>query len=117
MNEDRKKALDRFIDDLNNAIVIEPTGLSLSMGQCIERYDLLTAIRAALTAYEAMQWQPIETAPRDGTEVLIWNGTNCDVAHAAWFNDDGSPNWFNNDTTVEPTHWMPLSTPPQGGEE
>jgi hypothetical protein len=68
-------------------------------------------------------WQPIETAPRDGTSVLVypplWNGRSCSVAH--YDNDEhAKPFWKRDDDmgrstfsrAVPPTHWMPIPTPP-----
>lgn len=57
------------------------------------------------------EWQPIETAPKDGTPILVadsgpyafvveWNNK-----HRAWLGADRSA-W-------EPTHWMPLPEPPK----
>ena len=54
-----------------------------------------------------MTWQPIETAPRDGTRVLVYER---DAALGAislnWVDQDG---WW----LGHPTHWMPLPTPPE----
>lgn len=70
-----------------------------------------------------MSWQPIETAPKDGTYVLLlgdsgYTTTPYRVAVGCWiegyrdfwinhsndaFTDDGEP----------PTHWMPLPDPPE----
>jgi hypothetical protein len=57
-----------------------------------------------------MDWQPIETAPRDGTEILVWGGGH-DVA-SVWWQDGDEDVWFNGDVIVHPTHWMPLPKPP-----
>ncbi len=72
------------------------------------------------------EWQPIETAPRDGTEIIIYGKTNnwkdsvaekltgnmtkhfyIEISH--WTREDGEKqfsvpikNWS------QPTHWMPL---------
>lgn len=69
-----------------------------------------------------MTWRPIETAPRDGgvflafTEIEMNDGTRrakyflCRWAGDAWLD----PDWPCSD---EPTHWMPLPTPPQRADE
>ncbi len=72
------------------------------------------------------EWQPIETAPRDGSDVLVFGGTysseciSCEfygvafnaVAIAWW--DERSKTWNGGDlVTHNPTHWMPLPEPPK----
>lgn len=69
----------------------------------------------------AMQWRPIEEAPKDGPFVLLFN-----AASEAWcptiarWNGDG---WGDEEGTFHipglnmPTHWMPLPPPPKGAEE
>lgn len=62
-----------------------------------------------------MTWQPIETAPRDGTMVLLWH-RNADGATAGWMLGwfDQFHEWENMcGGLLEPTHWMPLPDPPQ----
>ncbi len=65
-------------------------------------------------------WQPIETAPLDATEVLIVavfdNGINPLYAVASndghGWRDMGDMGWGGTDG-IEPTHWMPLPEPPK----
>ena len=66
-----------------------------------------------------MKWQPIETAPRDGTKFLVLGGPYLGyvipVVVDAVF-DEGA--WWPNqsdwmDGPLEPTHWMPLPPPPE----
>lgn len=62
------------------------------------------------------QWQPIETAPKDGTEILTLR-SNGHIAKAIWYDNP----FGRTDTVIENasgkwwsvTHWMPLPTPPQ----
>lgn len=54
------------------------------------------------------RWQTMETAPRDDTEILTWDGWSITVQTYAY--DDkwqahGMPSY-------KPTHWMPLPKPP-----
>ena len=73
-----------------------------------------------------MNWQPIETAPTDGSAVLVSNGGGVWVAkHKAVFQSGYKPDspWFclmlNKDyipsklRAGKPTHWMPLPQPPE----
>lgn len=64
-------------------------------------------------------WQPIETAPLDGTEVVLFyphmsNGlVTAGYYHRADFHHE--PYWYAdlvNGGASPPTHWMPLPPPP-----
>jgi hypothetical protein len=81
-------------------------------------------------ARDASGWQPIETAPRDGTEVLLTDGE--DVGGGFWdseklsFAKRSGPGWFwEMDRADLPsarkiigiTHWMPLPPPPAMSRE
>jgi hypothetical protein len=85
-----------------------------------------------------MEWQPIETAPKDGTEVLIWRedcgplmGRYCSANELStmsdrerdeldeaslfqedWWGGDADGGGFRLEGSEVPTHWMPLPTPP-----
>lgn len=61
----------------------------------------------------AMNWQPIETAPKDGTEILTCDkGLGFSVRY--WGeNEDGDNVWLPRIRGVFPTHWMPLPSPPE----
>lgn len=64
-----------------------------------------------------MGWQPIETAPKDGTEVLLIGRypsatstpTFSDIYHG-WRSLKG--HWTRWPHPFDPTHWMPLPDPP-----
>lgn len=62
------------------------------------------------------EWQPIETAPKDGQTFILVFGlgffrpiiARCEIynGESHWFGDDDYP--YNG----EFTHWMPLPSPP-----
>jgi hypothetical protein len=80
-----------------------------------------------------MNWEPIETAPKDGTKILLvqdetvgvgrWEDTSCEVRELV--EDTGKRQVYEwvlkvsgyweaeNDGLYSPTHWMPLPTPPK----
>lgn len=67
-----------------------------------------------------MSWQPIETAPRDGTQFLVWDsyyGVRIGRAfvrsdHDDWLSYMGA---FKDSSKggVRATHWQPLPEPPK----
>lgn len=108
--------------------------------------------KAATAAIAAMRgepvgWQPIESAPRDGTAILAYgtmpgenarvNGWVCvretkwrcypkgSPGYARWETGDGTLglgwDWYesvhNWAHTWTPTHWRPLPTPPDSGKD
>ena len=74
---------------------------------------------------EARQWQPIETAPKDGRDLLLWEtgsyvpfvgawrdgrrpGWRCDTEH---YDTDGNACVISKLWQEGVTHWMPLPPP------
>jgi hypothetical protein len=69
-----------------------------------------------------IEWQPIATAPKDGSCVLAWRADwerpvwirwvfNHRVGRASW---NGADEWGAYDLQDEPpTHWLQLPPPPQ----
>jgi len=72
-------------------------------------------------------WQPIETAPKDETEIDVWaippKGPGCRVTNVCWTRmTDWDGREFEGWTGMypvrfgyrhEPTHWMPTPAPPK----
>ena len=56
-------------------------------------------------------WQPIETAPKDGTWFLAHRPAWALPEIVRWSSYCGGY-WQSMETSVEPTHWMPLPSPP-----
>lgn len=63
------------------------------------------------------EWQPIETAPRDGTKVLVYStvdgGNSSFFQHGLWqglpWRSPGNPDF----EKAKPSRWMPLPEPPK----
>jgi len=88
------------------------------------RQAILDAVREAMGS----GWQPIETAPRDGTWIIAWDGKG--VQPMIWeVGDEDYPKDYRgwcyadhrwggtlydgcNEVLTHPTHWMPLPPPP-----
>lgn len=69
-------------------------------------------------ALTAETWRPIETAPRDGTEVLLAFDSGA-IEKAVWAQSNGEqaflisrPDWSRYPDD-KPTHWKPLPDPPR----
>ena len=54
-----------------------------------------------------MEWQPIETAPKDGTVVDLWHSDYGRMTDT-WWDDDS---WVVTGTTHGFTHWMQVVPP------
>jgi len=84
------------------------------IGRFIPPRPLSAREREEMELCKPEQWQPIETAPRDGTWILGYE-TFLDDHHPCqrivyWSKDRGC--WFDDEYDFAPTHWMPLPDPP-----
>lgn len=68
-----------------------------------------------------MEWQPIETAPRDGTFIDVWsrNHRTCDVFWSDIENTWCIEGYHPEEPTPlarypAPSHWMPIPEAPKG---
>lgn len=98
--------------------------------------DQTRRARAALATLSALptQWRPIETAPKDGTDILGWNSEGCEImrhdeadgggpeqpsVRAGWIGAFAFPGCsegrYESEPQGQPTHWMPL--PPMPGAQ
>jgi len=69
-------------------------------------------------------WQPIETAPKDGSTVLLaertWGGDlvvtpgSYHEDYHGWWEHGSHPTDYADQPIDNPTHWMPLPMPPRG---
>lgn len=57
----------------------------------------------------ASGWQPIETAPRDGTPILTWGPEFMMPCANYWSVHRGIGSWYE---YGDPTHWMAMPEPP-----
>ena len=83
-------------------------------------------LAALMRERDALTWQPIETAPRDSTPILV---TGCNggrvILYAQFFEERADesfkgPGWLGcfegmQMWLAEPTHWMPLPKSPEAG--
>jgi hypothetical protein len=88
------------------------------LGRISQEYLNVSARVEALEAERG--WQPIETAPKDGSAVWLWNGYRRCIG---WYSEyaDHSGGWHRQSLIGEPlgkrdidpeTHWMPLPPAP-----
>ena len=66
-----------------------------------------------------MEWQPISSAPKDGTQVLLWQKGEGQFIGEYTFNQWWTDAEWANDIEghflprCSPTHWQPLPPPPE----
>lgn len=62
-----------------------------------------------------MNWQPIDTAPKDGAKFWAYEKREDFCFYECWWQED-SPHWegwqCHWDSEADPTHWMPLPAAP-----
>lgn len=88
-----------------------------------ERGDSGTSLANAELIVKAVnsyrEWQPIETAPRDGTVVMLWWPYWRSRTVIGYYQSIAGT-WCSNEALSDhepPTHWQPLPPPPEAAEQ
>jgi len=69
-----------------------------------------------LAARNCLQWQPIETAPKEAFQnILLWDGEDVFIGFHSPGDAPIPDRWVQADIfdEVHPTHWIPLPEPPE----
>lgn len=123
--DQQREAVARIIDpdawaDFDRVKAECPEYLPTYSGQGLIDRSLRTADRIlSHLAPQVEGWRPIESAPKDGTEVLAWGVTALNGQRyapgreVAWWNADEGE-WDTRDPCIDfsPTHWQSLPEPP-----
>ena len=93
------------------AAIANTTGMASRYSDSKLRDVALAAIAALDAARgdpvaQVVEWQPIETAPTDGTWVQLWGPDGYRGCGRCWRNIDFE----------DATHWQPIPTGPERGE-
>ncbi len=79
-------------------------------------FDIYAAVLAENSAANHRTWQPIETAPRDGTRIIVYRPHNNEycpkIGTDRWKEIDGRMTWAHSNEATQPTQWMPLPDAP-----
>lgn len=97
-------ALERIADFVENA------------GLAAQTREHFIKVKAAL---DQMGWQTIDTAPKDGSHIMVFNQYCILIAAYDEPNYEDDPCWIDLGSSYPiepiPTHWMPLPQPPADG--
>lgn len=72
-------------------------------------------------AIPLVRWRPIETAPKDGSDMLLWcSNSEPRIVQGRWAEFGGEGWWGFSESLLsdivgqieDATHWMPLPSPP-----
>lgn len=104
---------------LNALVDMQQSPLYAARRSILEQAELLIVNLSAKLATAPPAWQPIETAPKDGTVVLLMKRGNKvpnRIANGEWRETSSLKKpgfWVWAYLFFEPTHWMPLPAPPK----
>ena len=108
--------LEKYINELRNQV----SSLKAELREICAAIDdpacdlTLTAVECIKKLKAENEWQPIETALKDGTVFLAWRKH---ATHPLMVRYEPSYDWFANydgEHVYDLTHWMPLTKAPNG---
>lgn len=95
-----------FSDNALIALLCDAVRCSRELAACAANYAKVDPPQA---------WKPIDSAPKDGTAILVVEPKNDQQLRCAFWQDHWKM-WLSvpGRIHVRPTHWMPLPAPPKG---
>lgn len=99
-------ALAESVYRLNVVAPGEPSSVLDAMQLALKEADQIASVTEG-AASNAGGWRAIETAPRDGSEVLLCEASAKRIARG-WFDPEITPGWIVIGGKWVPTHWQPL---------
>jgi hypothetical protein len=108
-----------YISGLHPHIWKHPEGEMVYFDDYVNLWAEMSRLKAEVERLrKAGEWQPIETAPNDGTEILTYNDIS-GIHQVSWSYGNRSGHWeterwLDRETNwvIDPTHWVPLPKPP-----
>lgn len=104
----------RYTDSRFPCIVFVGRGNTVKQAEA-RVMDKLAVHMAEQGSTSCAEWQPIETAPKDGTRIIVSKVNGPVWCNVNWRHMIRKPDrWdsFVGAVPFEPTHWMPLPEPP-----
>lgn len=110
--------IDAFEDARTNSTTIN------DMSGNPHHWSVVQGIKAVVALAARSGWRPIETAPKDGTAILLYCDDHVSAEFGSvigfWSEDDGG-DWYASEAhssplfwaSDRPTHWQPLPEPPK----
>jgi hypothetical protein len=103
-------------DSLSSDQVIARIELKLKDRDLRNVWGLLEDCLILLRQQQERPWQPIETAPKDGTAIIGYDRSNnaAESRNYCEFTRWEDDRWIDPETwTIAPTHWMRIPEPPK----
>ena len=91
-------------------------GTAKAATDALAKYNAIKQQIAEAAPKQAMGWRPIESAPRDGTRVLLYFA-GLDHVEDATITEDGYCLFDGESFNQPPTHWQPLDELPSPPEK
>lgn len=123
--EDLEPHISEMLDALH-ALRLHRKNLVITTKEISEINVLLKAALTQPLDIDALKgWMPIESAPRDGTEILVFYPVTMNTAVPGWVVPASYKEWawFRSGTDLfltgehSPTHWQHLPAPPKDGAD
>ncbi len=104
----------KVVTDTAKAVKVDPS-------EVLDELNKLCDLALSALDSQRSGWMPIADAPKDGSRVLLSNGSSASIQVGHWEKEHDYPrmnipaHWSDEGEGFElhPSHWMPLPSPPK----